>query len=288
MIDATAMTDNNLTARGFPAQCRPERAVIAVSGPTALAFLQNLLTVDVGALFPGQAAYGALLSPQGKILHDVFVVVGTDTIYLDCDRGQSDELHKRLMFYRLREKLAITLRDDLEVGVSSGPLSGELCYPDPRLVDLGYRAISPLGGFDEGKGYEAFCLGLGVVPSAALNAGQFYPHEVNLDQLHGVSFSKGCYVGQEIVSRMEHRGTARNRMLPIRSSGDLLKPGDQIRSEATLIGDVVAVHGENGLGLIRLDRFAEAVAPLLSGSVRVHVQKPHWARYEVVIPENAR
>jgi tRNA-modifying protein YgfZ len=316
MANATAMTQIP-----FSPQICKDRAVIAVSGVTATDFLQNLLTVDVLAIGKGAAGYGALLSPQGKILHDMFAVLDGETVLLDCDREQAPELLQKLTFYRLRAKLVLKIREDLEIGVmpsahnNPSPLAGrvravargwgpaskvtshrdptrhfvppspkgeglmDFVFADPRLPSLGWRAIAPLGTFEHGSGYAEYCGELGI-PTANAIVGQF-AHEANLDQLNGLAFAKGCYVGQEIVSRMEHRGTARSRILPFQGNA---VSSAEIRSGDVLIGQVLEV----GIGLFRIDRLAEVSLPLFADGVAIHVQKPEWLKIEFTVPEIAR
>ena len=330
-----------MTKLSFPNQLRPDRAVISISGEGALAFLHNLLTCDVANLGQGQAAYGALLSPQGKILHDVFVFNAGDQILLDCALEQRDALLQKLMMYKLRAKLTITARDDLEVAV------GDEGYVDPRNAQMGHRffaangafrpAIAPsalrappqaeLGGGRNVLGFEQIATsrspnllgelseglrgpslpnaialpqrggGIGSYDTARISLGladsvqdigtnALFPHEANLDQFGGVNFTKGCYVGQEVVSRMQHRGTARSRVLPVTGQG--LTKGASITSADKSIGEILSTSSTNALALIRLDRLGDATAPLMSNAVTLKVQKPDWIKYDVTIPEAAR
>ncbi len=326
-----------MTKLSFPNQLRPDRAVIAISGEGALAFLHNLLTFDVAALGQGQAAYGALLSPQGKILHDLFVFNAGDQVLLDCAADQREALLQKLMMYKLRAKLTITARDDLEVAV------GDEGYIDPRSPQIGHRFFAAKGafrpasapsalrapppaelgggrnvlGFEQiatsrssnllgelskglrgpslppaqgGGGIESYDgtrIALGLADSVQdIGTNNLFPHEANLDQFGGVNFTKGCYVGQEVVSRMQHRGTARSRILPVIGQG--MTKGASITSADKTIGEILSTTSTNALALIRLDRLADATAPLLSNAVTVKVQKPDWIKYEIIIPEAAQ
>jgi tRNA-modifying protein YgfZ len=269
-----------MTTYFFPNQMLPDRAVIAISGDGALAFLHNLLTCDVANLGQGQAAYGALLSPQGKILHDIFVFNAGDQILLDCALEQRDALLQKLMMYKLRAKLTITARDDLEIAV------GDEGYCDPRMAAMGHRFFAAKGAFAAGDGYHAARISVGLADSVQdIGTNNLFPHEANLDQFGGVNFTKGCYVGQEVVSRMQHRGTARSRILPV--IGQWLNKSDAVTSEGKTIGEILSTTGTAALALIRLDRLADATAPLLSNAVTVKVQKPDWIKYDVTIPEAA-
>jgi tRNA-modifying protein YgfZ len=267
-----------MTTKFFPTQLRPDRTVISISGEGALAFLHNLLTCDVAALGQGQAAYGALLSPQGKILHDIFVFNAGDQILIDCAAEQRDALLQKLMMYKLRAKLTIAARDDLEVAV------GDEGYVDPRNPQMGHRFFAAKGAFITGEGYDAARIALGLGDSVQdIGTNILFPHEVNLDQFGGVNFTKGCYVGQEVVSRMQHRGTARSRILPVTGQG--LAKGASITSSDKTIGEILSTTNTKALALIRLDRLGDATAPLLSNAVTVKVHKPDWIKYDVTIPE---
>jgi tRNA-modifying protein YgfZ len=266
-----------MTKQNFSSQLRPDRAVISVRGDGALAFLHNLLTCDVTGLAVGRAGYGALLSPQGKIQHDMFVFNAGEQVLIDCALEQRAALMQKLMLYKLRAKLEIVARDDLEVAV------GDEGFVDPRLADIGHRFIAAVGSFKTGTGYDDARIALGLADSVQdIGSNILFAHEANLDQLNGVSFDKGCYVGQEVVSRMQHRGTARNRILPIVCDPTSPPKGTAIMSGDKLIGEVLSSSGAHALALIRLDRLAEAASPLLSGAAILRVIKPDWVNYEVV------
>lgn len=271
--EATAMQNFD-----FQAGRLAGRAVISVRGPEAAHFLHNLLTADIDHLADGQAAYAALLTPQGKILSDMLVLRQGDGFLIDCAAGQRADLMKRLAMYRLRAKVDIAARDDLGVVVSPVELPGG--YRDPRFDGIGWRMMAEATG--EARGYDAARIAAGLADSEAdLGSGEFFPHEANLDQLGGVSFKKGCYVGQEVVSRMEHRGTARSRILPVVLEGAAPPRGTEIRAGEKQVGTLLSSSGSRALALIRLDRLAEASAPLLADGVTLKVVKPQWARYEV-------
>jgi tRNA-modifying protein YgfZ len=183
--------------------------------------------------------------------------------------------------YKLRAKLTIIARDDLEVAV------GDEGYVDPRNARMGHRFFAAKGTFKVGEGYDAARISLGLADSVQdIGTNNLFPHEANLDQFGGVNFTKGCYVGQEVVSRMQHRGTARSRILPVTGQG-LIK-GASITCADKTIGEILSSTGTNALALIRLDRLADATAPLLSNAVTLKVQKPEWIKYDVTTPEAAR
>jgi tRNA-modifying protein YgfZ len=254
---------------------RPDRAVISVGGEGALAFLHNLLTVDLLEKKPGETAYGALLSPQGKILHDVFVFVEADRVLMDCAATQAGALLQKLVMYRLRAKLEIKQEPALRVAVGRGAA-------DPRLGVLGLRGVveaDALPNGDEGQ-YDLLRLLYGLGDSVLdIGSGEMFVHEANLDFFSAVSFTKGCYVGQEVVSRVHHRGTARNRIMPLKVVfGPLPIKGTEISSDGQRLGEMLSGQGARALGLIRLDRLAEATGPLLAGESNIIVDEPVWKK----------
>jgi folate-binding protein YgfZ len=266
----------------FLMQVRRDRAVLSLEGAETENFLHNLVTADILGLTAGQAQYAALLTPQGKILFDFFVLRTAEGYLLDSAASQLEELMKRLMFYRLRAKITIRARPDLEVGVSPSQPSGLSTYVDPRTPLMGWRIITEKGKLPEGSNYETQRITLGLADSDSdIGSGQLFPHEANLDQLGAVSFSKGCYIGQEVVSRMEHRATARSRILPVTFDGAAPPRDAVIKSADKIIGSVLSSVGNAALALIRLDRLGEAEQPLLTDGVRARVHKPAWVNYDV-------
>lgn len=256
----------------FFMQVRRERAVLGLMGAETEHFLQNLVTADVQGMADHEARYGALLTPQGKILFDFFMVRFADGFLLDCAASQIAELEKRLKFYRLRAKIDIAARPDLEVGVSPEKPEGVmLSFKDPRSPAIGWRIIAKSGRLPEGAGYEAARIALGLADSEAdIGSGELFPHEANLDRLAGLSFTKGCYIGQEVVARMQHRGTARSRILTIAFDGAPPTKASHIKSGDKVVGNVLSSSGNRALALLRLDA---AEAPLLTEGVVTRVQK---------------
>ena len=251
-----------------------DRAVVSVSGADATSFLQGLLTNDVERLEPGQARYAALLTPQGKILFDMIVVraPGEDPSHLiDCATAQAGDLVKRLNFYKLRAKVLIADQSaDRAVVAFWGdepPSVGEgLLYADPRDPRLGWRAILPRPmaaaiGSEHTSEYEALRIAVGA-PKGGLDFayGDAFPHDANFDLLHGVDFDKGCYVGQEVVSRMKHRGTARKRVARVKLAGPPPAPGTPVLDRELAVGALGSSSGREALALLRLDRAEEAKA----------------------------
>ena len=248
----------------MPVAVLPDRAVLSVVGSDARAFLQNLVTCDVDALSPGTAAFGALLTPQGKILFDFLIAVIDDqTFWLDTARANVPALAKRLAMYKLRAKITVSEETKQVVAVwnDAVPPAGQT-FVDPRAPTLGSRtyveSAFTLGDLTE---YDAYRISLGIPSGGAdFSWGDAFPHEVNMDLLGGIAFDKGCYVGQEVVSRMQHRGTNRRRVLRATFEGASPPAGTEIRAGETLIGTLGSTSVGHGLAAVRVDRLQEAMA----------------------------
>lgn len=265
-----------------------DRGVVRLAGETVRDFLQGLVTCDVRTLSPEAPSYGALLTPQGKILFDFLMFVEGDAVVLDCERGQTEALVKRLKFYRLRAKIEIDdISTDRMVVVAWGDTGTPIGPPDPRLEALGCRVIGQnvIETSAHMRDWDAHRIRLGVPEGGKDYAfGDAFPHEADLDQLNGVDFRKGCFVGQEVVSRMEHRGTARNRIVPIRGEAALPAFGAAIEADGVAIGTMGSSAGLDGLAMIRLDRAADALslgAALTAGGTPIALVQPVWARFGV-------
>ena|SRR5437763_9784402 len=255
-----------------------DRAVIAVSGAEARTFLQGLITNDINKLAPDAALYAALLTPQGKILFDFLLYERDGTILVDCARVTAEALQKRLSMYRLRAQVEITSRGDLAVIASwNGDAKGD--WRDPRLAELGYRSIA-VHAVDEPSldSCTAHRLDLGVPEGRDFGQDEMFALDADLEELNGVSFDKGCYVGQELTARMKHRGTARKKLLPIEAiTGGLPPPGARVSANGNDLGAITSIYRNRGFALIRLDRLAEAGdAPLETSGTPVSVKKPSW------------
>lgn len=255
-----------------------DRAIVAVSGPDARAFLQGLITNDADALAPGKPVYAALLTPQGKILFDFLIVDdGAGALLIDCWAPARDALVKRLAMYRLRAKVEIKPRDDLAAFASwDGASLPGMAFEDPRLPALGKRSIAPAG--DGSGGYLAHRLSLGVPEGSDFGSDKIFALDAGLDELHAIAFDKGCYVGQELTARMKHRGTARKRILPVETTDkSALIGGTDLRAGGHSIGEVVSVYDSRGFALVRLDRLEDAAgAPIEAAGVMVRMTKPDW------------
>ncbi len=276
----------------------PDRGVVKVSGDDARTFLNGLLTADVADTAPGAAQFAALLTPQGKIIADCIVVMADGGYLLDCPAELAPVLADRLKFYKLRAKITIeNLSGSFAVAAvwdGAAPPSAGLVYSDPRLATLGQRIIvavadAPLLAAKIGaepadaSAYEAHRIALGVPRGGDdFVYGDAFPHEADMDQFGGIDFHKGCYIGQEVVSRMEHRGTARNRVVPVRIDGDAPASGLPVMAGGKQVGLTGSAAGQRGLALLRLDRVADANAAghaLTAGGATLHPLKPEWARF---------
>ncbi|HEX8164478.1 MAG TPA: folate-binding protein [Beijerinckiaceae bacterium] len=316
-----------------------DRGVVRVAGEDANTFLDGLLTCDMDKVTPERPRFGALLTPQGKLLFDFIVSEAPSDagggFYLDVLKFMAPDLAKRLGFYKLRAKVAVEdLSDSLAVvaGWGGAPKPGDeigLVADDPRLPALGWRAIvaaedaaafssprlrgeaesarsaepgeglstaeldveaaphpvAPEARLDlssqagRGEDYHAHRIALGV-PEGGKDFlfNDTFPHEALMDQLHGVDFDKGCYVGQEVVSRMEHRGTARTRIVPVvYEDGFAAEPWSEVTAGARVLGKAGTGARGRGLVLIRLDRAADALSAgetIRAGGLPVRIEKP--------------
>ncbi len=276
-----------------------DRAVFRVTGTDARKFLQGMLTNDVGKLSYGEAMHAALLAPQGKILFELFVVAAKEDFLIDVAKDKIAELIKRLGFYRLRSQVEMAEEPGLKVaavwGGSPRLPAGAISYVDPRLAALGSRVLIPASATVSELGctgaseadYHAMRIKLGVPQGGVdYSFGETFPHEALFDQLNGVDFKKGCYVGQELVSRMEHRGLARKRIVPVEGEAELPPSGTPVTADSVAIGTLGSSSGISGLALIRLDRAEEALAKggaLKAGEVVIRLRQPEFARFSVPV-----
>jgi tRNA-modifying protein YgfZ len=292
----------------------PDRGVVKVAGDGARSFLHGLVTVDILSLKPAEGRFCALLTPQGKIIADFMVtaVPAKDGggFFLDVPRALAGSIVDKLNVYKLRAKVLVEdLSDVLGVlAVWNGGTQREHArcegagdevgprFADPRLPTLGLRVMLPpqraakvAAALDaalvESSEYEAHRIGLGV-PRGGLDFtyGDAFPHETDMDQFGGIDFNKGCYVGQEVVSRMEHRGSARTRAVPVRYGVGAPEAGVAVLAGERQVGTMGSAACGNGIALLRLDRVAEAHSrgePLTAGGVPITVVKPDWARFAV-------
>jgi folate-binding protein YgfZ len=280
----------------------PDRGVVKVAGEPTRGFLNGLFTADIGQVTPERPCFTALLTPQGKILADGIVVEAPAEdgggFFIDCPRALAKTLVDKLNFYKLRAPVgAEDLSEALGVLAlwgGGGATDYGLVYPDPRLPALGSRVMLPphlardaaldLGAeLVDAPAYEAHRIALGI-PRGGLDFiyGDAFPHDTAMDQLSGVDFDKGCYVGQEVVSRMEHRGSARSRIVPVAVDGNAPEPGTAVTAGDKSIGTLGSSAKGRAIALLRLDRVTEALAAgvtLTAGAATLRLAKPDWARF---------
>jgi tRNA-modifying protein YgfZ len=274
-----------------------DRAVLRVAGPDARKLLQGVITNDIDKTQDGAAIHAGLLSPQGKVLFDFFVVAANGGFLIDVAQAKAAELMKRLGFYRLRAQVDIGEEPSFTVAAAwnGEPRlpEGAISYADPRLPELGMRLLLSKGASGPDLGcarasedaYHAMRVRLGVPEGGRDFAfGDAFPHDALFDQLNGVDFKKGCFVGQEVVSRMQHRGTARKRIVPVEGDAPLPVSGTNIEAGGLPLGALGSVSGASGLAMLRLDRAEEAVAagtPLTAGTVTITIRRPSFARFDM-------
>jgi folate-binding protein YgfZ len=272
----------------------PDRGVLRVAGEDAEKLLQGIITSDMGALARQPAIHAALLTPQGKILFDFFVVKAGDGFLLETAREKTAELAKRLTMYRLRAKAEIadassTYSVLAAWGTALEPAADIQSFPDPRLAELGLRMLAEttpdVAATVGPDSYHAHRIALGV-PEGGRDYpfGDAFPHEADLDLLHGVSFDKGCFVGQEVVSRMQHRANVRKRVVAIEGEAPLAS-GAEVTAGTAVIGTIGSVAERQALAMVRLDRWAEAKAkgePVRVGGVAITLRQPAWAPFDLL------
>lgn len=258
-----------------------DRVIVALSGDDVHDFLQGLITNDVGALEKHGAIYAAMLSPQGKFLHDFFVVAHGDEIWLDVNKARADDLLARLKTYKLRSKVNISLRPDVAIRAcwGEGALQG---IPDPRLVQMGTRIygefVAPTQA--EEADYEAHRIALGMFDGAKdMLIDKSLLLEFAFEDVHGVSFSKGCYVGQEVTARSKFRGQVRKHLFQVHAEKPLPAPDTLITLQGAEVGVLRSVSGHVGLAVLRMEDVSHAneMMPLMANDVAITATFPTWA-----------
>ncbi len=287
-----------------------DRGVVAVTGEDAAAFLDNLVTNSLDGMDEGSARFAALLNPQGKILFEFLAVRTAAGFLLDVRRDKAGELVKRLTLYRLRAKVeikdlsaqqAVAAVWWLPLGVRPTSFTYEAevveTFADPRDSRLGVRLIVTLSDreqpirqlsgvtMSDEMAYQQARIDAGVAEAGFDYAlGDAYPHEANFDLTNGVSFTKGCYVGQEVVSRMQNKTVVRKRV--VRVSGAALEAGGDLKVGDAVIGAIGTSVGGRALALVRLDRVAEALEkaqPIISTGTAVTIDPAAVERYKTSV-----
>lgn len=279
----------------------PDRGVVKVTGEDARNFLNNLVTSDIALLEPGLGRFGALLTPQGKITIDFLITEAPaghgGGFLIDAPRVLAQGFADKLGFYKLRAKVAVENISD-SIGVLAAwdgepGIKLDLAFADPRNAALGWRIMVPedlaqktadLIGADlvDADAYEAHRIALGI-PRGGLDFmySDAFPHETNMDRLHGVDFDKGCYVGQEVVSRMQHRGTARTRIVRVTLEDFSPETGVTVLGGDKQVGSMGSTAGGHGLALVRIDRVADALdagQSLTAGGLAIRLTDPNEVR----------
>ena len=277
-----------------------DRGIVSVSGQDASDFLQGLITNDIEKVSDTAAIYAALLTPQGKFLHDFFIALYKDKFLLDCEADRIPDLIKRLTMYRLRAKVDIAdetgnfavgimltpgeTDGDADAGSAKIRLDG-VSYIDPRHAGLGERTIRFIDADDtfptddmvranNRAEYDAKRIGLGIPDSAAdLVPEKSMPLEAGFDELNGVDFQKGCYVGQEVTARMKHRSLVKKRLFPVTFDGDL-GPDTPVLAGEVEAGRISSAAGGRGIALLRLDLVEKG--ELTANGLAVRAEKPAW------------
>lgn len=285
----------------------PSRRVLSLSGTDARSMLQGIVSNDVDRVSKSRAIWAALLTPQGKYLHDFFVCEGDGgALWLDCEAGRMDDLEKRLKRFKLRADVALAREDGLEVAALYGGPLGALDLPpdagaakavkggsvfvDPRLALAGARAIIPaarLSDLADAAGateadtaaYDRHRLALGLPDgSRDMDVEKTVLLEAGFDELNGVDWNKGCYMGQEVTARTYHRGLVKRRLVPVVSDGAPVSQDAPVTAGEKEVGHIKSVAGDVAMALIRLDALEDG-AVFDAGGVEVKPRKPDWANF---------
>lgn len=279
----------------------PDRGVVKVSGEDARSFLNNLVTTEVDLVRPGVGRFGALLTPQGKIVVDFLITEAPaghgGGFLLDCPLPLADAFATKLNFYKLRAKVVVENLSGglgvLAVWDGKPTATPELAFADPRSETLGWRILVPQDLAEKATqligaqwvapaAYEAHRIACGV-PRGGIDFGygDAFPHETNMDHLHGVDFDKGCYVGQEVVSRMQHRGTARTRSVKVLLDDLSPEVGVSVMAGDKQVGTMGSSAKGKGIALVRIDRVADALdagQALTAGGLALKLAEPDVVR----------
>jgi len=283
-----------------------DRGLIRIEGPDARPFLQGIVSNDVNKVSTTRAVYAALLTPQGKYLHDFFIAERDGALWLDCEAERRDDLLRRLSRFKLRSKVSLapgpageavallygaaalgTIGLEATRGLAK-PFAGGIVYVDPRLAVMGARAILPMGaadalaalGITAGKSaeYERLRLAHGLPDGCRdLEIEKSILLENGFEELDGVDWNKGCYMGQELTARTHYRALIKKRLVPVSVEGPPPPPGTPILSGGNEVGVLRSVAGDLGLALLKLDAIAAGV-PLAAGGATLRARKPDWLK----------
>ena len=317
-VPSPARGEKRVERAGMKTMAKPhyvlleDRSILAVAGEDRRDFLQGLISNDVNKVAAGRAIHAALLTPQGKYLHDFFIAELAETLLLDCEGGRLADLKRRLALYKLRSKVALEERGEawvvaalfgdgiapaLGLGDDAGtavPFAGGVVFVDPRLAAAGARAIVPRedaapalknAGFEAATAadYDALRLGLGLPDgSRDLPVDKAILLENGFDELGSVDWNKGCYMGQELTARTKYRALIKKRLVPVTLDGPAPEPGTPILLEGKDAGEMRSARDSRGLALMRLEALEQAAksgSEFTVGMVRVSPHKPDWADF---------
>ena len=280
-----------------------DRGVVRIAGDDARDFLQGLISNDIRRVQPDRAIFAALLTPQGKYLFDFFIAERDGALLLETERARIDTLIKRLTMYKLRAKVELSdVSDDWRVvavwgdgaldslGLSeagTAKAAGDgVAFADPRLEVAGARILLapgdplPDGDAAGADAYDAHRLALGLPDgSRDLVLEKSILLESGFDELHGVDWKKGCYMGQELTARTKYRGLVKKRLVPVSIEGPLPAPGTEVMAEGKSVGEIRSGQGSLALALIRLEALEQPDAPLRAGDAAVTPHRPDWAEF---------
>ncbi len=291
------------------------RGLLALTGEDRQAFLQGLVTNDIDKVAAGRAIYAALLTPQGKYLHDFFIAAAGDTLWLEGEAARLPDLERRLAAYRLRARVTIarpagdfaifaacgaTAAAALGLAAEPGraaPMAGGFAFVDPRLADLGVRLVAPRPGAlarlaEAGFGaaefaaYDRMRIEYGVPDgSRDLTVDKTVLLEAGFDELNGIAWQKGCYVGQELTARTRYRGLVKRRLMPVRIDGVPPEPGTKVTRDGEDVGEMRSAVADRGLAVLRIDAASRPGAALQAGAARLVPIKPDWMNLPETAPE---
>jgi hypothetical protein len=257
----------------------PHRGVIAVQGEDRTDFLQGLVSNDVSVVAPGRAVWAALLTPQGKWLADFFILADGERLLLDCERAQIAMLVQRLTRFRLRSRVVLQPEPDWRVYAAWGgaPDVQAVTAPDPRLPEAGWRVLiaQPLTPTATETDWDAWRLALGLPEgSRDLEADRSVLLEAGFDELNGVSWTKGCYMGQELTARTKYRGLLKRRLVPVEIEGPMPQPGTPVLRDGAEVGTMRSGLATSGLAVLRLE--ALNGTRLTCGEAALVPRPPAW------------
>ena len=264
----------------------PARGVIEIGGEDRVTFLQGLVSNDVALAAPGRAVWTALLTPQGKWLADFFILSDGDRLLLDCERAHVTMLIPRLTRFRLRSKVTIGPRDDFSTFAAwdGPPPEATIAAPDPRLPNAGCRLLSrsPITTNATAADWDLHRLRLGLPDgSADLEAEKTVLLEAGFDELSGVAWDKGCYMGQELTARTRYRGLIKRRLVPVTVDGPLPAPGTPVLRNASEVGTMRSGRDALGLAVLRLEALT---GDLTCADARLTPRIPDWMRLPETVP----